>query len=55
MNTPDGKSTVLVYGTNMAGYRTIYALGKLGYKTIFASAPALLIEIQRKKVGLGKF
>jgi heterodisulfide reductase subunit A len=27
-------STVLVYGTNLSGYRIAYALGKLGYKTV---------------------
>ncbi len=28
------ESTVLIYGTNLSGYRAAYALGKQGYKTI---------------------
>ncbi len=27
-------STVLIYGTNLSGYRLAYALGKMGYKTV---------------------
>ncbi len=43
-----GKSTVLVYGTNMAGYRTIYALGKLGYKTILLNRGKYVDEIKNQ-------
>ncbi len=43
-----GKSTVLVYGTNMAGYRTIYALGKLGYKTILLNRGSYVDEIKNQ-------
>ena len=28
------ESTVLIYGTNLSGYRAAYALGKQGYKTV---------------------
>ncbi len=48
MSSPDSKSTVLVYGTNMAGYRTIYALGKLGYKTILLNRGKYVDEIKNQ-------
>ncbi len=48
MNSPSANSTVLVYGTNMAGYRSIYALGKLGYKTILLNRGRYVDEIKNQ-------
>ena len=48
MTTPVSKSTVLVYGTNMAGYRAIYALGKLGYKTILLNRGSYVDEVKNQ-------
>ncbi len=48
MTANQEKSTVLIYGTNMAGYRTIYALGKLGYKTILLNRGSYVDEIKNQ-------
>ncbi len=48
MTANQGKSTVLVYGTNMSGYRTIYALGKLGYKTILLNRGKYVDEVKNQ-------
>ncbi len=47
MNSPQS-STVLVYGTNMAGYRAIYALGKLGYKSILLNRGSYVDEVKNQ-------
>jgi heterodisulfide reductase subunit A len=47
MTSPQN-STVLVYGTNMAGYRAIYALGKLGYKSILLNRGSYVDEVKNQ-------
>ncbi len=47
MSSPQN-STVLVYGTNMAGYRAIYALGKLGYKSILLNRGSYVDEVKNQ-------
>ena len=47
MSSPHN-STVLVYGTNMAGYRAIYALGKLGYKSILLNRGSYVDEVKNQ-------
>ena len=46
--TSPHSSTVLVYGTNMAGYRAIYALGKLGYKSILLNRGSYVDEVKNQ-------
>ncbi len=41
-------STVLIYGTNLSGYRIAYALGKLGYKTVMLNRGAYVDEIKNQ-------
>ena len=41
-------STVLIYGTNLSGYRIAYALGKMGYKTIMMNRGAYVDEIRNQ-------
>ncbi len=47
MTSPQN-STVLIYGTNMAGYRAIYALGKLGYKSILLNRGSYVDEVKNQ-------
>ncbi len=47
-STSTQNSTVLVYGTNMAGYRAIYALGKLGYKSILLNRGSYVDEVKNQ-------
>ena len=44
----DRESTVLIYGTNLSGYRIAYALGKLGYKTVMLNRGAYVDEIRNQ-------
>ncbi len=41
-------STVLIYGTNLSGYRIAYALGKMGYKTIMLNRGAYVDEVKNQ-------
>jgi len=41
-------STVLIYGTNLSGYRIAYALGKMGYKTIMMNRGAYVDEVKNQ-------
>ncbi len=41
-------STVLIYGTNLSGYRIAYALGKMGYKTIMLNRGAYVDEVRNQ-------
>ncbi len=40
MSENDRASTVLIYGTNLAGYRVAYALAKMGYKAVMLNRGA---------------
>ncbi|MGC9017817.1 MAG: FAD-dependent oxidoreductase [Caldimicrobium sp.] len=42
------ESTVLVYGTNLAGYRAAYALAKIGYKTILLNRGAYVDQYRNQ-------
>lgn len=42
------ESTVLIYGTNLAGYRLVYALGKMGYKTIMLNRGAYVDQYKNQ-------
>lgn len=44
----DRESTVLIYGTNLSGYRIAYALGKMGYKTVMLNRGAYVDEIRNQ-------
>ncbi len=41
-------STVVIYGTNLSGYRIAYALGKMGYKTIMLNRGAYVDEVRNQ-------
>jgi len=41
-------STVLIYGTNLSGYRIAYALGKMGYKTVMLNRGAYVDEVRNQ-------
>ena len=41
-------SNVLIYGTNLSGYRIAYALGKMGYKTIILNRGAYVDEVKNQ-------
>ena len=41
-------STVLIYGTNLSGYRIAYALGKLGYKTVMLNRGAYVDAVRNQ-------
>jgi len=41
-------STVLVYGTNLAGYRMAYALAKVGYKTVMLNRGSYVDEYRNQ-------
>ncbi len=40
--------TVLIYGTNLSGYRIAYALGKMGHKTIMLNRGAYVDEVRNQ-------
>ncbi len=44
----DKESTVLVYGTNLAGYRAAYALAKIGYRTVLLNRGAYVDEYRNQ-------
>jgi len=41
-------STVLIYGTNLSGYRIAYALGKMGYKTVILNRGGYVDEVRNQ-------
>jgi len=42
----DNESTVLIYGTNLGGYRAAYALGKSGHKVILLNRGAYVDDLK---------
>ena len=44
----DKESTVLIYGTNLAGYRVAYALAKMGYKTVMLNRGSYVDEYRNQ-------
>jgi len=48
MSEKDRESTVLIYGTNLAGYRVAYALAKMGYKTVMLNRGAYVDQYRNQ-------